>query len=309
MITPLIIDCDPGKDDAVALLLAFAAPELKILGITTVAGNVPLAFTQTNARKICELANRTDISIYAGCPRPMLQPLTTAEEVHGVTGLDGLCLQDPQLPLQSQHAVDFIITTLLQSSEPLRLAITGPMTNLALALIQAPDIVNHIAEVVFMGGSTTEGNITPAAEFNVYVDPHAAHVVLTSGLNLTMIGLNATHQVLTTPQRLDRIRSIGTAIGSATAALLETYATDELNRHQGLGVPLHDPCVIAYLIQPDLFKTQDCYVEVEINSPLTLGKTVVDQWNTQTRDPNVKVVQQIDAEGFYDLLIARLAQL
>ncbi len=310
MTCPLIIDCDPGKDDAVALLLAFAAPEsFRILGITTVAGNVPLELTQHNARKICELAGQTHLPVYAGCPRPLLQPLHTAEAVHGHTGLDGPNLPDPQMPLQSTHAVDFLVDTLRQASEPITLAVTGPMTNVAMAIVKDPRILSHIDEIVFMGGSAVEGNITPAAEFNIYVDPHAAHVVLTSGVKLTMIGLHVTHNVITTAQRLDRIRSLNTPVAEATAILLETYGRQEQARYHEPGAPLHDPCVIAYLLKPDLFKTQPLHVEVELNSSLTLGKTVVDRWQVRGRQPNVTVVTAVDAEGFYTLLLHYLARL
>ena len=197
---PLLIDCDPGKDDAVALLLALASPEaLNILGITTVAGNVPLSMTQKNARKICELAGRADVLVHAGCPRPMLHPLITAEHVHGSGGLDGADLPEPRMPLQAMHGVNFLINTLMNSASEITLATLGPLTNIAVAIIQEPGIVSRIGEIVLMGGAITEGNVTPSAEFNIYVDPHAAHVVLNSGIKLTMISLDVTHQVITTP--------------------------------------------------------------------------------------------------------------
>jgi purine nucleosidase len=305
----IIIDCDPGVDDAIALLLALASPELEILAITTVAGNVPLAFTAKNARKICELAQRPEIPVYAGCPRPMMRPLETARHVHGETGLQGVDLPEPQMPLQSQHAVAFLIETLLNAPEPIVLATLGPLTNLAIALIQAPEILPKIQEVVLMGGATSQGNVTASAEFNLYVDPHAAHVLFTSGLKLTMIGLDVTHKVLTTPDRLQQMRAIGTPVTTAAADLLAHYGTYDVEKFGMPGSPLHDPCVIAYLLQPDLFVGRDLAVAVEINSELTIGRTVVDLWGSGHEMPNVHVIQWADDAGFYRLLMERLGRL
>jgi purine nucleosidase len=305
----IIIDCDPGVDDAIALLFAFASPELDILGITTVAGNVPLSFTAKNARKICELAKRPETLVYAGCPRPLMRSLETASHVHGETGLQGVDLPEPQMALQSQHGVAFLIETLLNAPEPITLATLGPLTNLAIALIQAPEIMPKIQEVVLMGGATSQGNVTASAEFNLYVDPHAAHVVFTSGLKLTMIGLDVTHKVLTTPDRLQKIRAIGTPVCTAAADLLAHYGTYDVEKFGMPGSPLHDPCVIAYLLQPELFSGQDLPVAVEINSELTMGRTVVDLWRSGNEIPNVHVIQQADDHGFYSLLMERLARL
>lgn len=306
----LIIDCDPGVDDAIAILLALASPsEFDLLGITTVAGNVPLALTQMNARKICQLAGVLMIPVFAGCPRPLLQPLVTAEEVHGGTGLQGADLPEPHMPLQPQHGVDFLIEQLMHAKAPITLAMLGPLTNLAVALIKQPAIVNNIAEVVMMGGSVTHGNVTPSAEFNCYVDPHAAKVVFEAGAKLTMIGLDVTHTVLTTPARLAQIRDIGTPVAIAAAGMLAFYGVEEATRLGMAGSPLHDPCVIAYLLQPDLFRGQDAYVEVEISSPLTLGRTVVDAGKVLDQPANAYVIRTADADGFYQLLIEGLKQL
>lgn len=304
---PLIIDCDPGVDDAIAILLALASPELNLLGITTVAGNVPLLLTQTNARKVCELAGRVDVPVYAGCPRPLLRPLATAEYVHGVTGLDGAQLPPPTMPLQPQHGVDFLIDTLLQSPGSLTIAALGPLTNLAIALVKEPLIIPKIHEIVLMGGAITQGNVTPAAEFNIYVDPHAAQVVFTSGVPLTMISLDVTHQVLTTPERLQQMRAIANPVSQAAADLLTYYGAYEREHFDDAGSPLHDPCVIAYLVQPELFTSRNLYVAVETNSELTLGQTVVDTWQVSDRTPNVNVVLSVDVDGFYRLLIERLS--
>ncbi len=315
MTKPLIIDCDPGVDDAIALLLTFASPEFDLLGITTVAGNVPLALTQSNARKICELAGQPQIRVYAGCPRPMMRSLTTAEEVHGLTGLQGANLPEPQMPLQTQHAVEFLIETLMTAPEPVTIATLGPLTNLAIALIQEPRIAAHIKELVLMGGATTHGNITPAAEFNIYVDPHAAHVVLTSEISqITMIGLDVTHQVITTPERLEDIGAIATPVAKAAAGMLAYYGAHDIERYGMPGGPLHDPCVIAYLLRPELFTSQVRSVAVETSSPLSMGQTLVDIWQLERntiwpQSAKVNIVRTVNAAGFYHLLIERLARL
>ncbi|HEY9647221.1 MAG TPA: nucleoside hydrolase [Chroococcidiopsis sp.] len=308
--TPLIIDCDPGVDDAIALLLAFASPELQLLGITTVAGNVPLNLTQKNARRICELANRAYVPVYAGCPRPLLRGLETAEHVHGTTGLQGANLPEvPQVPLQPQHGVDFLIETLMGAIYPVTVATLGPLTNLAIALIKEPRIAPKIDELVFMGGAIGQGNVTPSAEFNIFVDPHAAQVVFSSGIPLTMIGLDITHQVLSTPARLDLLRAIGTPVSQAAADMLAFYGAEEVIRLGLPGSPLHDPCVIAYLIDPDLFTAEPLYVEVETISDRTLGRTIVDIHRASGRPPNMTVVRTVNADGVYQLLADRLRKL
>jgi purine nucleosidase len=304
---PILIDCDPGVDDAIALLLAFASPELHLLGITTVAGNVPLALTQTNARRICELAKRTEIPVYAGCPRPLLRPLETAAAIHGETGLQGIELPEPQMPLQPQHAVDFLIETLMAAADQVTIATLGPLTNLAVALIQAPQIAGKISELVLMGGAIGHGNVTPTAEFNIYVDPHAAHVVFSSGIKLTMIGLDVTHQVLTTPARQEAIRSINTPVGKTATALLESYGEVDRQRYGLAGSPLHDPCVIAYVLHPELFTCRAGRVAIETTSALTLGQTVVDFRSPLL--PNASVACGVDAPAIYQLLIDRLSRL
>lgn len=307
---PLIVDCDPGVDDAIALLLAIAhADQLELQGITTVAGNVPLALTQKNARKICELAGRADLAVYAGCPRPLLRPLETATEIHGESGLEGANLPDPQMPLQDIHAVEFLIHTLQQATAPMTLAALGPLTNLAIALIQAPDIARNIEQLVIMGGAITTGNVTAAAEFNFYVDPHAAKVIFESGLDITLLSLDVTHQVLTTPERLRRIRAIDTPVGQTAANLLAHYGQAESDRYDLPGPPLHDPCVIAYLLQPALFTGRSLRVDIETISPLNLGRSVVDCRQASSLPANATVIETVDAPGFYDLLAKSLAKL
>ncbi|XGV97983.1 MAG: nucleoside hydrolase [Leptolyngbya sp. BL-A-14] len=307
--TPIIIDCDPGADDAIALFLALAFPEqLNVLGITTVAGNVPLSLTQKNARSLCELMGKTDLPVYAGCPRPLLRSLTTSEEVHGQTGLGGIDLPDPQMPLQTQHAVDFLIETLLRSTEKITLATLGPLTNVAVAMIKAPAICQYIQEIVMMGGALTQGNVTPSAEFNLYVDPHAAHVVATAGVPLTIIGLDVTHQAIATPERLKAIRAMNSPVSAATVSLLDHYGTHDMQRYEIPGPPLHDPCVIAYLLQPSLFTGNQAYVAIEITSELTMGRTVIDRWHVTNHPPNANVIETIEAEGFYQLLTRAIAK-
>jgi purine nucleosidase len=307
----IIIDTDPGQDDAVALLLALASPELDVLGITTVAGNVPLALTSRNARVVCELARRTDVPVFAGCDRPMARALVTAEHVHGKTGLDGADLPDPVMPLQPTHAVDFLIDTLRR--EPpgsVTVCTLGPLTNLASALARAPDIAPRIAEVVAMGGAYFEvGNITPAAEFNIYVDPEAAAAVLAAGVPLTMIPLDVTHKALTTRARVEAFRALGTPVGHAVAGWTDFFERFDMAKYGSEGAPLHDPLVIAWLLAPDLFTGRHVNVEIETEGRYTLGMTVADWWHVSGRAPNAMFVGGVDAAGFYALLTDRLARL
>jgi purine nucleosidase len=308
---PIIIDCDPGHDDALAVLLALASPEeLEVLAITTVAGNVPLALTQANARKVVELAVRRDVPVHAGCERPLVRRLVTAEYVHGRTGLDGADLPPPTMPLADGHAVDALIELLrARPAGTVTLCPTGPLTNVALALLKAPDIAPRIGQIVLMGGAIGEGNITPAAEFNIYVDPHAAKVVFEAGVPLVMHGLDVTHQALVTPARLAAIRALGTPVSAAVTSLLEFYGIYDQTRRGRPGAPLHDPCTIAWLLRPELFSGRACHVAIETHGEHTLGRTVID-WSGRTDLPaNATVIDQIDADGFFALLTDRLARL
>ncbi|WP_316355562.1 nucleoside hydrolase [Devosia sp.] len=308
----IIIDTDPGQDDAVAILLALASPEeLDVLGIVAVAGNVGLHYNAINARKVVELSGRRDIPVYAGCARPMRRHLVTAEHVHGETGMNGPDLPDPTIPLQDQHGVDYIIDTLM-ASEPgsITLCTLGPLTNIGVALVKQPAIAERIAEIVMMGGAYFEvGNITPAAEFNIYVDPEAADVVLRSGVPITMLPLDVTHQIQSTPQRLDAIRALGNLSGEAVHAMLTFSETFDLQKYGWAGAPLHDPTVIAYLLQPDLFEGRHCNVTVETASELTVGMTVADYWHVTGKVRNVNYLRNGNAEGFFSLLLERLARL
>jgi purine nucleosidase len=307
----IIIDTDPGQDDAVAILLALASEELEVLGITAVAGNVPLNLTQTNARKVCELAGKPDTKVFAGAVRPLLRKLVTAEYVHGRTGLDGPVLPEPLMKLQEEHSVDFIVRTILnQDSGSVTLCTLGPLTNIALSLIREPQIAGRVREIVMMGGGFFEGgNTTPAAEFNIYVDPHAADVVFRSGIPIVMMPLDVTHKALSTAERVARIRGIGTPVGEATADLLEFFERFDEEKYGTDGGPLHDPCVIAYLLRPGLFKGRHCHVAVETMSELTMGMTVVDWWGVTSNRPNATVMRDVDADGFFALLTERLGRL
>ena len=308
---PIIIDTDPGQDDAVAILLALASPELQVLAITAVAGNVPLALTTRNARILLELAGRQDIPVYAGAIRPLVRPLVTAENVHGKTGLDGPDLPEPTMALTPGDAVDFIIRTLRERpAGTVTLCPLGPLTNIALALVRAPDIGPRIAEIVLMGGGCFEGgNITPAAEFNIFVDPHAAEVVFKSGVPITMMPLDVTHQVLTTSARVAAIRALGNRSGEVVAQMLEFFERFDVAKYQSDGGPLHDPCVIAYLLRPEIFEGRHINVEIETRSELTMGMTVADWWGVTGRTANARFIRKVDADAFFVLLCERLANL
>ncbi len=310
MARKIIIDTDPGKDDAVAILLALAAPvELDVLALVAVAGNVPLARTEGNARRILELGGRPGIPVHAGCARPMVRPPILAEHVHGVTGLHGLDLPEPTVPLRAEHGVDHLVDT-LRAAAPgeVTLCLLGPATNLAVALVKAPDIAARIAEVVWMAGARTEGgNVTPAAEYNVHADPDAAQVVLGSGIPLTLVPLDLTHQVRLTPARMARLRQVDTAAARAVAALFTL--PDAGPAHDRGGSPLHDPCVIAHLLHPGLFSGRRINVAVETGSLLTLGMTVADWHGVTGQPPNATWLAQADADGFFDLLFDRLSRL
>lgn len=308
----IIIDTDPGQDDAVALLLALASPqELDVAGIVAVAGNVGLALNARNALKVVELSGRVDVSVYAGCERPIRRPLVTAEHVHGKTGLDGPDLPEPSLKLQPMHGVDYLIE-MLSSAEPgsITLCTLGPLTNIAVALVKAPSIAPRVREIVMMAGAYFEvGNITPTAEFNVFVDPEAADVVLRSGIPITMIPLDVTHGVLSTPPRLDRIAALGNRCGKTVAELLRFSQRFDLNKYGSIGAPLHDPCVIAYLLEPGLFEGRTINVTVETMSELTMGMTVADYWRVTDRPHNVHYLRRADADGLFELLTERLSRL
>lgn len=308
----IIIDTDPGQDDAVAILLALASPEeIEVLGITAVAGNVPLALTEKNARIVCELAGHTEVPVYAGCDRPLNRPLVTAEHVHGKTGLDGPDLPEPKMELAKGHAVDFIIDT-LRAHNPgtVTLCPLGPLTNIATAFQKAPDIIDRVQEIVLMGGAYFEvGNITPTAEFNIHVDPEAADIVFKSGRPVVVMSLDVTHKALVTKPRNDAFRALGSKVGVAVAQMTDFFERYDKEKYGSAGAPLHDPCVTAYLIRPELFTGRHVNVEIETQSELTMGMTVADWWGVTDRKPNAMFMGDLDADGFFALLTERLAKL
>ena len=308
----IIIDTDPGQDDAVAILLALGSPaEIEVLGIVAVAGNVGLKQNAKNALKIVELSGKTATPVYAGCEAPIRRRLVTAEAVHGKTGLDGPQLPEPKIKLRDQHGVDFIIETLRREPEKtVTLCALGPLTNLGLAFVKAPDIKERVQEIILMGGGLFEGgNTTPAAEFNIYVDPEAADIVFHSGIPITVVPLDVTHFMLTTKARVERFRSLGNKTGVATAEMLEFFERFDEQKYGWEGGPLHDPCVIAYLLKPGLFQGRHVNVAIETMSELTRGMTVVDYWGVTGRVKNATYLRTGDAEGFYNLLFERLATL
>jgi purine nucleosidase len=308
----VIIDTDPSPDDAVAFLVALASPEqLEVLAITTVAGNVPVSLTSKNARKALELARRTDTPVYAGAAAPLVRPLVTAEHVHGRTGFDGYDLPDPVTPLAEGFAPDAIVDLVMRRPPgEVTLCCLAPLTNIALALAKEPRLPERLREIVIMGGSFSEGgNITPAAEFNIYVDPEAASRVLACGAPITMIPLDCTHQARTTEARLEKLRRAGTPVAEAFYHLLKFNKLFDEQKYGWEGGPLHDATVVAYLLNPNLFSGRRVHIDVECASPLTLGMTVVDWWSVTQRTPNVQLLREIDAEGYFDLVIERLAML
>jgi purine nucleosidase len=308
---PVIIDCDPGQDDAVNLLLALSSPdELDVLGITAVAGNVPLELTERNSRLMCDIAGRSDVPVFAGCARPLVRRLVTAEAVHGRTGIDGIEITQPNTPLQRQHAVDFIVETLEHAADDsITLVPTGPLTNIAMAIVKDPAILPKVREIVLMGGAMREGgNHSPSAEFNILVDPHAAHVVFDCGRPIVAMGLDVTHQVLATPERVARIRALDNRAALATAGMLEFYSRHDSQKYGIAGSPLHDPCTAAWLLRPEIFSGKHCNVAVEIHSELTAGHTAVDFWGVSGRPANALWIHRADADAFYELLTARLGR-
>ena len=307
----IIIDTDPGKDDAVAILLACAARErLDIRAVTVVCGNVPLARTERNARALLELAGCGDVPVHAGHAAPLFHELCTAEHIHGKSGIDGACLPEPRTPLASVHAVDAIVAC-LDAAAPAGITICalGPLTNVSTALERAPHVAPKVREIVLMGGAVGLGNVTPAAEFNIYVDPHAADAVFRAGIPIVMIPLDATHQALLTESWVQTIKALGTRTADTIAGMFLADLKRPRERHGGRGVPLHDPCVIAYLLWPELFSGTRCHVAVEIDSNLTRGRTVVDRWRATNGAPNALVIEKVDVAALFSRMGDRLASL
>jgi inosine-uridine nucleoside N-ribohydrolase len=302
--TAVVVDCDPGQDDAVALLLALASPELAVLGITTVAGNVGLDRTSANALRVVEFAGRPDVPVFGGALRPLRRSWVQAIRVHGEHGLKGWELPPPRLRLQPQPARDFIIET-ARATDGLVLCALGPLTNVAAALTQAPDIARRLSRIVLMGGAAKRGNVSPVAEFNMLTDPDAAAIVFASGAEIVMIGLDVTHKVLVTPARLAELRGRGGRAGIAAAGMYDAEERYSIERYGEPGLPLHDPCVIAYVLRPELFAGTPAVVTVETEAKETLGRTVI----APSPGSRTLVIDRVDAEGFFELLIERLARL
>ena len=303
---PTILDCDPGHDDAIALLLALASPELDLLGVTTTYGNQTLAKTTANALRVLELVARTDVPVAAGAERPLQRELVVAAHVHGESGLDGPVLPEPSALPTTTDAVEFIADTLAGAAEPVTIVATGPLTNVARYL--AARGTQGIAQIVLMGGAIAEGNFTPAAEFNIWCDPEAAAVVFDCGLDVTMIGLDVTHQALLGPEVEERLRDAG-RVGSFVADLNVFFTRYHRETYGWNGAPIHDAVAVAHLIRPGLVETQHRNVSVELASELCRGRTVVDLWRRTDRVPNAHVGVGIDADGFFDLLVERIGTL
>ena len=307
MTIPAIVDCDPGHDDAIALLLALASPEVELLGVTTVAGNQTLEKTTANAIRVLELAGRGDVPVSAGADRPLVRDRVVAAEVHGETGLDGPDLPPPLRPPTGAHATDFIAER-LRDGRNVTLIPTGPLTNVALFLARYPELADRVERIVLMGGAIAEGNVTPAAEFNVWADPEAASRVFASGLDLTMIGLDVTHKALMTRAHADELRAAG-RVGRTVAELWDFFSAFHRRTYGSEDSPIHDAVAVAHVVRPGLVETAYRNVEVDCASELSRGRTLVDLWGRTGNEPNAHVAVDVDADAFFDFLIQRVASL
>lgn len=304
---PIIIDCDPGHDDAIALILALASPKLNVLAVTTSAGNQTPDKTLRNALRILTLLGRHDIPVAGGAPKPLLRELIIADNVHGESGLDGPALPEPGFAPQALTAIELMAKTLRASIEPVTLVPTGPLTNIALLLSAHPELKAKIARIVLMGGSAGPGNWTPAAEFNIYVDPEAAEMVFGAGVPITMCGLDVTHAAQVMDEDIERIRAITNPIARTVAELLDFFMIYHRDPKWGfVGAPLHDPCTIAWLLRPELFEGIECHVSVETQGQYTVGMTVVDRYRLSPHEPNATVLLGVERQGFIDLLVEQL---
>ena len=313
-IPQIIIDTDPGQDDAAAILMAFGLDKLnqiKLLALTCVAGNVPLNYTQKNARIICDWAKRPDLPVYAGAVKPLAKALLTAEEVHGKTGLDGVVLHEPQTPLQNEHAAVFLAQTLLAAKQnSITLVPIGPLTNLALAFLLYPDCVAGVKEIVIMGGTFFEaGNVTPNADFNFFVDPLAAQIVLDSGANIRIVPLDVTHKALATEERMQKLRDLPNENGKRVADILQSYGRFDTQQFGLNGGPLHDPCAVACAVRPELFLYKEVFVAVDTSTGLCEGASSVDWHGKSGKKPNVKWCYAVDDNAFFDYFTQAIAAL
>jgi len=306
---PLILDCDPGIDDFIAILMILASPErFNLLGITVSGGNVPLEYTAQNALKACELAGRRDVKVFAGCAAPILRPLVIEEEVHGETGLKGYDLLSPTMTLQSTHAVDFLIETIMTSPQKVTLATTAPLTNVAIALVREPRILDNIEEIVTMGGSMILGNITPASEYNFYADPEAAHILYTCGKKITTVTIDVTHQVVTSLEWFSHLKESKKPVNIAISSLLEGIHEYDAKNFETTGGALHDPCVIAYLLDRSLFKGREVHLEIDTSFGMGRGRSIIDWWHRRGLSRNAYVFKEVNVKGFFDLLTTLLSR-
>jgi inosine-uridine nucleoside N-ribohydrolase len=306
---PILIDCDPGNDDAVALLLALASPEVELLGVTTVAGNQTLDKTTANALRVLELAGRDDVPVAAGADRPLAGELVVAADAHGESGLGGSTLPPPGRRPLEQHAIDFLAEQMLRSERPVTLVPLGPLTNIALFLARHPGAAARIGRIVLMGGAVAEGNMTPSAEFNIWIDPEAASRVFESGIDVTMVGLDATNRAVLTPEHANELRRTG-RIGASIAELLDFYQGFYGEMYDFGGSPIHDAVATAHVIRPGLVTTVERHVAVELGDGLCRGRTVVDMRRRRAPNPpNAKVAVEIDAQAFVAFLLERLSSL
>ena len=306
---PILLDCDPGHDDAVAMLLAAGDDAIELTAITTVAGNCSLELATLNARRVAALAGLTDVPIAAGAAGPLHGELLTAPDIHGLSGLDGYELHTGEAPLDPRPALELMAATLEAAPEPLTLVPTGPLTNVAQLLAARPDLHRRIGEIVLMGGSTERGNVTPAAEFNIFVDPEAAAAVFESGLPVTMIGLNLTHQARATAEVLERVRAVPGEPARAVEGWMAFFGSTYERVHGEFAPPVHDPCTVALLIDPSLMRCADAFVAVETEGRWTRGMTVVDLHGRLGRPPNARVALELDAPRFWDLVLGALERL
>ena len=306
---PIILDCDPGHDDALAILLARGCPDVDLLAITTVAGNQTLDKTTLNARRVCTAAGITDVPIYPGCDRPLIRPQIVAADVHGDSGLEGPAFGEATVQAQDEHAVDFLVRTLMASDGEITLVPVGPLTNIAMAARREPRIVPRVRQVVLMGGSYTRGNRNPAAEFNIVADPDAAAVVFSAGWPLTMVGLDLTHQAVASQRVFDEIRAIGTPLGDAVIAMLEFFR-ERYRTVVGMdSPPIHDPCAVAWVARPDLVSVRDAFVAIETSGEWTSGMTVTDFRGALGHPFNAQVATDLDVDGFWALMLDALRAL
>jgi inosine-uridine nucleoside N-ribohydrolase len=306
--TRILLDCDPGHDDAIALLLALVSPELELLGVTTVAGNQTLEKTTANALRVLEFVGRGDVPVAAGADRPLARELFIGAYVHGESGLDGPALPAPSGSPVDKHAVDFLAERILDSERPVTLVPVGPLTNVALLLARHPESAANVERIVLMGGAIAEGNVTPAAEFNIYVDPEAAWRVFRCGIPLTMIGLDVTHKALMRDEHAARLRASG-AVGGLVAELYDFFIEYHRRTYGIEGAPIHDAVAVAQVLQPGIVETLPRHVDVDCESRLCRGRTVVDLWRRTGEEANADVGVDIDADAFLELLCERLGAL